>query len=97
MMDGKIVKPTTVEMMWTSQKTSDGKPTNYGMGFGLIEADGQKIVSHGGSQQGTSTAMGLVASRHYAAAVMINMDGLNAQALLRTITELYGMPVPAPR
>src|SRR5689334_12070869 len=60
MMDGKIVKPATVEMMWTSQKTSDGKPTNYGMGFGLIEADGQKIVSHGGSQQGTSTAMGLV-------------------------------------
>ena len=97
MMQGKIVKPATVETMWTSQKTSDGKPTNYGMGFGLVEANGEKIVSHSGSQQGTSTAMGAVPSRHYAAAVMINMDSVNAQALLRTITELFGMPVPARR
>jgi hypothetical protein len=38
--------------------------------------------------------MGSIPARHFVVAVMINMDGVNAQALLRSITELYGMPVP---
>jgi serine beta-lactamase-like protein LACTB len=97
MLDGKIVKPATVELMWTSQKTTDGKPTNYGMGFGVMEVEGKKIVGHGGSQQGTSTSMAAIPSKHYAAAVMINMDSVNAQSLLTTINGLFGMPVPAPR
>lgn len=98
MMEGKIVKPATVSLMWTSQKTSDGKPTNYGMGFGTMQsADGQAIIGHGGSQQGCSTAMQVVPSKHYAIAVMINMDGVNAQGLLTSISSLYAMPVPARR
>jgi serine beta-lactamase-like protein LACTB len=94
MMDGKIVKPATLNEMWTSQKTSDGKPTNYGMGFGVFDVDGQKLVGHGGSQQGTSTAMEAIPSRHYAVAVMVNLDGVNARSLLQTVSHDYGMPVP---
>lgn len=94
MADGKVVKPATVAQMWTPQKTSDGKPTSYRMGFGITEGDGQKIVGHSGSQQGCSTAMETVPSKHYAIAVMVNMDGVNVQSLLHTISAIYGIPVP---
>src|ERR1700741_5169648 len=53
--DGKLLKPATVEMMWTSLKTKDGKPTNYGLGFEVREANGQKVIEHAGGQQGCST------------------------------------------
>lgn len=96
MMDGKIVNRATRTMMWTSQKTSDGKFTHYGLGFGVSEAsDGETLVGHNGSQQGTSTAMIADPSRHFAVAVMVNMDGVNAQSLVWTIFKLYGTPVPA--
>ena len=97
MMEGKIVKASTAELMWTSQKTADGKPTNYGMGFAVAEADGQKIISHGGSQQGTSTAMRLYPARKSAVAVMVNMDGLNAMGLLSAIAKACGLPAPGAR
>ncbi len=96
MADGKVVKPATVTQMWTSQKTSDGKPTNYGMGFGVLDVEGQKRIGHSGSQQGTSTSMETFPERHYAVAVMVNMDGVNATSLVRTISGIYGMPVPKP-
>ena len=95
LMDGKILKPSTVDLMWTSQKTTDGKTTHYGMGYGITEStDGEKIVGHNGSQQGTSTAMAAIPKSHYAVAVMINMDGVNAQSLVFSIFKIYGMPVP---
>jgi len=89
MLDGKIVKPETVNLMWTSQKTADGKPTNYGMGFGITPGNGPKSIAHGGSQQGTSTSMMLVPEKRFAVAVMINMDGVPAANLARAILQIY--------
>src|SRR5262249_53722279 len=35
MLDNKLVSRKTRELMWTRQKTSDGNPTNYGLGWGI--------------------------------------------------------------
>lgn len=96
LINGRIVNRATRTAMWTSQKTADGKLTHYGMGFGINEAaDGETLVGHNGSQQGTSTSMMADPSRHCAVAVMFNMDGVNAQSLVWTILKLYGTPVPS--
>jgi len=97
MAESKVVKPASAALMWTSQKTSDGKLTNYGMGFGVQDAEGQKLIGHGGSQQGTSTSMEIYPDKRFAVAVMVNMDGVNATSLVRAISGIYGMPVPKPR
>ena len=34
MLEGTLLKPATVKMLWTPQRTSDGKATDYGMGWG---------------------------------------------------------------
>ncbi|MGH9523880.1 MAG: serine hydrolase domain-containing protein [Terriglobales bacterium] len=95
MMNDRIVKPATLARMWTSQSTTDGKLTHYGMGFGVLDVDGVHLVGHSGSQQGTSTAMMAVPSRHFAAAVMVNMEGVNAQSLVFSIMKIYDTPAPS--
>jgi CubicO group peptidase (beta-lactamase class C family) len=86
--DGKLLKPATVDLMWTSLKTKDGKTTNYGLGFGIQEANGQKVIRHSGSQQGCSTAIVEAPDRKIAIAVMANIDEVPSPALASEILKV---------
>jgi len=87
--EGKLLKPATVDVMWNSLKTNDGKPTNYGLGFAIQEAQGQKVIAHSGSQQGCSTAMLDMPSKKIAIAVMANIDEVPTPALAKQILNIY--------
>ncbi len=87
-MSGKLLRPETVNAMWTSQRTRDGKPTNYGMGWGRAELDGETIIAHSGDQPGTRTSLLLIPSRKIAFAVMINLEGADAPDLNRNVARL---------
>ena len=87
-MTDKLLKSDTVQMMWTSQKTSDGKETHYGLGWGITELDGIRIYAHTGGQQGTSTSLIAMPSRDYASAVMINMESIDAAKINDDITRV---------
>jgi CubicO group peptidase (beta-lactamase class C family) len=54
-----FLKKETLELMFTSQKTSDGKETGYGIGWSILkDAAGHRILMHtGGSMGGTSVLM----------------------------------------
>jgi serine beta-lactamase-like protein LACTB len=84
---GKLLSPATLKQMWTSQKTLDGKETNYGLGWGLAELNGVRIYAHTGGQQGTSTSLLVMPSRDLASAVMINMQYINAAEINRAIAD----------
>jgi CubicO group peptidase (beta-lactamase class C family) len=79
--------------MWTSEKTDDGKPTGYGMGWGISEKFSVHIVAHTGGQQGTSTAFALVPERRAGVVVLANMDSVNcnhvAEQMLRIVLDLH--------
>ena len=87
--DGKLLKPATLNAMWTSLKLKDGKTTDYGLGFTVQETNGQKVIGHSGSQQGCSTAMLEVPNRKIAIAVMANIDEVPTPALTREILNVY--------
>ena len=87
-MENRLLKPQTVQMMWTSQKTSDGKETHYGLGWGLADLEGIRIFAHTGGQQGTSTSLIVMPSRDYASAVMINMEEQDAAQINRAISKV---------
>jgi CubicO group peptidase (beta-lactamase class C family) len=82
---GKLVKPGTVSQMWTSQKTSDGKATNYGFGWSIGETSGQKFVAHSGGQAGASTLLVLWPEDGVAVAVMSNLEGAALNGMIRQI------------
>jgi len=87
-MTDKLLKDSTVQMMWTSQKTSNGKETHYGLGWGITDLDGIRIFAHTGGQQGTSTSLIAMPSRDYASAVMINMESIDAAKINDAITRV---------
>jgi CubicO group peptidase (beta-lactamase class C family) len=95
-MEHKLLKPSTTETMWTSQKTNDGKETYYGMGWGLAELDGIRIYAHSGGQQGTSTSLLAMPSRNMASAVMINMQYVDAAEINGEIASLVLKQYVAP-
>lgn len=87
-MVGKLLRPETVNAMWMPQKTRDGKPTNYGMGWGKAELDGEVIYAHSGDQPGTRTSLFVIPGRKMAFAVMINLEGVDAPELNRNLAKL---------
>jgi len=54
-----FLKKETLEMLFTSQRTSDGKETGYGIGWSILaDAQGHRVMMHtGGSVGGTSVLL----------------------------------------
>lgn len=89
---GKLLKPATLEEMWTSQKTRNGQATGYGMGWGIGEFHGLKMVAHSGGQSGTDTDLLLIPSKGFAVAAMCNQEDASMSKLTRSITEIVLEP-----
>ena len=82
---GVLVKSSTVEQMWARQKTRDGQETNYGLGWGIGEVAGQRLVSHSGGQAGTSTLLTMLPGKGIAIATMSNLQGISLGSLTQQI------------
>ena len=97
--DGKLIKRDTVKTMWTPSlrpSLDNSKPSTYGLGFGVLDLDGQSYIAHSGGQQGTSTGMVIIPGRRFAVAVMVNDENGEPFEIIRQILDLYGMPRPQP-
>jgi CubicO group peptidase (beta-lactamase class C family) len=90
MQTGVLVKKETLEQMWTSQKTRDGKVTGYGMGWSVSERMGMKEVSHGGAQQRVSTYLYTIPGKGLAVVLMTNLEGIGGglASLSRQIADI---------
>lgn len=88
----KLLKPATREIMWTSQKTSDGKSTNYGLGWRVKTSNSQKVIYHSGSQPGTKTVLFLVPESGTTIAIMSNLRGVNVYSLAADLACIVSPP-----
>lgn len=87
---GGLVSDSTRELMWTRQRTADGKPLEfYGLGWLIGEADSlrPKRVWNDGSQPGTRTFLYLRPTQGIIIALMTNMDGAPCEELIPHILE----------
>lgn len=73
---GRLLKPETVDAMWTSMTTKDGESTGYGMGWNVREHDGHRIALHGGAQPRVSTLLWIDRDTRTAVALMANLEGV---------------------
>ena len=91
---GKLLKRSTLDLMWTPLKPSDGSKDSYGLGFGIGDKDGIKFVAHDGGQQGTSTSFLIAPENRAGVVVLTNMDGLNPNELAVEMLKILvgGMP-----
>jgi serine beta-lactamase-like protein LACTB len=88
LLEGRLLKKQTLEQMFTSQKTRDGRSTGYGLGWYVSERAGRKWVEHSGSQPGTSTNLLILPDRGLVVAVLTNLERYPARALSVQLAEL---------
>lgn len=85
---GKLLSDETIQEMWTRQRTTDGQPTSYGLGWSIGMRSGRRAVWHGGGQAGTSTILLLLPDSGRSVAIMSNLQRLG---LLNTATAIANL------
>ena len=75
LLEGRLVKPETLRLLWTSQKTADGKDTEYGMGWRVDkDARGRRRVRHSGGAQGGTANFVIYPDESLVVAMIVNSD-----------------------
>ena len=80
-LNDKLIKRATRDLMWTPLKPLDGSKDEYGLGWGNGSEGDLATVGHTGGQQGTSTAFLLAPQQRDGVVVLANMEGVGARDL----------------
>ncbi len=87
-LNDKLIKRSTRDLMWTPLKPSDGSKDSYGLGWGTFTEDGVFYAGHGGGQQGTSTDLLIAPEQRVGVVVLANMEDLNVNELCKQILKI---------
>jgi len=90
-----LIKRATRDITWTPQKTADGLQSGYALGWGTSTRDGIFEAGHGGSQQGTSTAIRVAPEKRDGVVVLVNMDEVDAGELAGQLLKFVLAAPPA--
>jgi CubicO group peptidase (beta-lactamase class C family)/D-alanyl-D-alanine dipeptidase len=100
---GSILKPSTLDQMWTPQFATPGQKTGYGIGFGVREVEGRRTVGHGGAIYGFATTLRAMPDEKLGVVVTTTKDAANAVtdrvaglALTAMLAARQGRPIPQP-
>ncbi len=86
---GRLLSPETVKLLWTSQKTRDGKDTEYGIGWSTdVDSAGRRRISHGGGSVGGTAYLIIYPDQDLIVAVLVNSDSTFVGAT-PTIAEMF--------
>jgi serine beta-lactamase-like protein LACTB, mitochondrial len=83
----KLLKRETTEQMFTSRKTSDGKETGYGLGWGVGAREGRRAIGHSGAQKRVSTVLITLPDQGAAVVIMANVEDARLEDLALRISD----------
>jgi CubicO group peptidase (beta-lactamase class C family)/D-alanyl-D-alanine dipeptidase len=86
----QVLKPETLEQMWTPQFAKPGQKRGYGLGFAVSELVGHSVVGHGGAIYGFATEVVGLPEDKLGVVTVTTMDAANAvtNALARHALQL---------
>lgn len=75
-LDGGFLKPETRALLFTSQKTAEGKETGVGLGWRIGKSEaGRRFYHHGGAIEGGRAFILLLPEGKVAVAILTNLSG----------------------
>ena len=75
LLEGKLLRPATRDLLWASQHTRDGKATDYGMGWRSgRDAEGRSWVGHTGGAMGGTANLVIYPDQQLVIALLVNSD-----------------------
>jgi CubicO group peptidase (beta-lactamase class C family)/D-alanyl-D-alanine dipeptidase len=100
--NGSLLKPETLEEMWSPQFPNAGGHT-FGLGFIVRSLDGHRLVGHGGAIYGFATTLDLLPEDKVGVVVFATKDAVNAvterigeEALRLVLAHRAGKPLTFP-
>ncbi len=84
-----FLAPETVTMFWTSQRTRDAEPTGYGIGWSILDREGEKVVYHTGGATGGSDVLTVFPERGVVVAILTNLESQRPTDLALAIADLF--------
>lgn len=94
-LDGTILRPETVALLWTSQRTSDGTETGYGIGWRAADIRGHRVISHSGGSVGGNCLLLIYPNAGVALAVTANVSNAGYARVPQRIAELFVAAIPS--
>jgi serine beta-lactamase-like protein LACTB, mitochondrial len=93
-LNDKLLRRATRDLMWTPLKPSDGPEDLYALGWGWRRRTGNEVAAmgHDGGQQGTSTAFAIAPEPRAGVVVLTNMEHQDAGSLVREILNILAVP-----
>lgn len=83
-----LVPADVRDAMWTQQTLTSGDTVDYGLGW--VVAKGRPVVSHTGSQQGSSAMLSVHRERGIVIAILCNTTGAKAPELAPRLQRILG-------
>ena len=84
LLEGRLLRKDTRDLLWTSMRTSDGKPTEYGVGW-TVETDslGHRRMRHSGGSVGGTAQLVIYPDDGVVVALLVNSDYTFVRAISR--------------
>lgn len=74
MLEGDLLEPETVELLWTPVRLESGELTGYGLGWVIRELNGDPMIGHGGSSIGGRTSFMIHPGKRMVVAITSNVN-----------------------
>lgn len=89
---GRVLPSSTVREMWTQQKLNDGKTTPFGLGWGVSDFKGHRMLGYNGLEPGETTTFRFFPQLGFGFVLACNAEGAhNLDKLLDSILAV-GLP-----
>lgn len=88
-----FLKPESLALLFTSQKTVEGKPTGYGIGWSIGRTKSYPIYVHTGGQQGCSAVLFIRPDAKVVVVILANIANSAIIAQAKTVAELFAPSV----
>jgi CubicO group peptidase (beta-lactamase class C family) len=93
----RLLKASTLEMMWTPARLSDGSTAPYGLGWFLGNYQDHRFVQHTGSHMtGFGTALTRFPDDRLSVIVLTNQNGSNSAEIANKLASRYFAPPVSP-
>jgi CubicO group peptidase (beta-lactamase class C family) len=93
------LQPEVLQQTWTRQKTSNGMDSPFGLGWGVSQIEGRKMVGFNGLQPSATTSIHYFPREGVGIVLLCNAEITNAEGdrdLSNLMGELQAVLLPKP-
>jgi CubicO group peptidase (beta-lactamase class C family) len=89
--EGKLLKRSSFDLMWTPVKLKNGQSNKAGYGFGwfIEERNGHRCIHHDGSWQGFETGIDRYVDDRLSVVALTNLAGAKPGEITKHVAEMY--------